>query len=209
MGGVEINGDSEVKNNQGKIISGLYASGELAGGIHGANRLGGSSLLDCVVFGRVAGDSASRFLFQNLSANRRLGQLAGQLAPYQANVTVDPARQLVNLQISWAQQGTPSTTLPTQSSPPVQGKSTEEPKKPQELKVYTLDEVAKHNKEDDCWVVVNGQVLNVTKFLPDHPGGKKSILQFRGKDASEEFNMLHEKNVIEKYAPYTVIGTLK
>lgn len=53
------------------------------------------------------------------------------------------------------------------------------------------------------------QVLDVTKFLPDHPGGKMAILTFAGKDASEEFNMLHEKTVIAKYAPETVIGTLK
>ena len=63
----------------------------------------------------------------------------------------------------------------------------------------SLEEVAKHNKEDDCWVVVNGQVLDVTEFMPDHPGGKKAIMVFAGKDASEEFNMLHDANVIEKY----------
>ncbi len=67
-------------------------------------------------------------------------------------------------------------------------------------KVYTWAEVAKHNKEDDCWVVVNGQVLDVTKFLPDHPGGKKAILLFAGKDATEEFNLLHKPEVVEKYA---------
>ncbi|RIB07915.1 hypothetical protein C2G38_2112448 [Gigaspora rosea] len=53
---------------QEQVIPGLFASGEIAGGVHGANRLGGSSLLGCVVYGRVAGDSASRYLFQNLSS---------------------------------------------------------------------------------------------------------------------------------------------
>nr|CAG8463483.1 6911_t:CDS:2 [Entrophospora candida]CAG8466659.1 9886_t:CDS:2 [Entrophospora candida] len=156
MGGVEIDGASQVKDVQGKTIPGLYVSGELAGGIHGANRLGGSSLLDCVVFGRVAGDSASSYLFQNLSsqtANRRLGQLAGQLAPYQTSLTVDPARQLINLQISWAQQETPSTTTPAQSSPAAApAAEPKQPEAPKELKAYTLSEVAKHNTEDDCWV---------------------------------------------------------
>jgi cytochrome b involved in lipid metabolism len=69
--------------------------------------------------------------------------------------------------------------------------------------------VAKHNTEKDCWCIINGQVLDVTNFLKDHPGGKKAILLFAGKDASEEFNMLHKPDVVEKYAPETVIGTVK
>merc|ERR1711971_230659 len=62
MGGLEINDDSEVLGSGGNIIGGLYAGGEAAGGVHGSNRLGGNSLLDCVVFGRVSGRSAARFL---------------------------------------------------------------------------------------------------------------------------------------------------
>merc|ERR1712045_1085958 len=54
MGGLEIDTDSLVVNSEGKAIKGLYAAGEVAGGVHGNNRLGGNSLLDCVVFGRVA-----------------------------------------------------------------------------------------------------------------------------------------------------------
>jgi succinate dehydrogenase/fumarate reductase flavoprotein subunit len=55
MGGVQINDKSNVFDTQGKIIPGLFACGEMTGGVHGANRLGGSSLLACVVYGRVAG----------------------------------------------------------------------------------------------------------------------------------------------------------
>lgn len=62
MGGLEINDDSEVLGSGGNVIGGLYAGGEAAGGVHGSNRLGGNSLLDCVVFGRVAGRAASRYL---------------------------------------------------------------------------------------------------------------------------------------------------
>ena len=47
--------DSAVVDGKGKAIPGLYAAGEVAGGVHGNNRLGGNSLLDCVVFGRVSG----------------------------------------------------------------------------------------------------------------------------------------------------------
>merc|ERR1719321_2263545 len=50
---------------------------------------------------------------------------------------------------------------------------------------YTMEEVAKHTTESDCWVVVAGQVLNVTNFLKDHPGGALAILTFAGKDATD------------------------
>ena len=52
-----------------------------------------------------------------------------------------------------------------------------------------MEEVAKHSSKTDCWVVVSGQVLDVTSFLGDHPGGELAILTFAGKDATEEFNM--------------------
>jgi len=76
-------------------------------------------------------------------------------------------------------------------------------------KVYTWAEVAKHTTENDCWVVVNGQVLNITNFLPDHPGGKKAVMLFAGKDATEEFNMLHKPEVVVKYAPDAIIGQIE
>jgi len=62
MGGLEVTKDAEVIGQKG-VIPGLYAAGEIAGGIHGNNRLGGNSLLDCVVYGRVAGKAACRYIF--------------------------------------------------------------------------------------------------------------------------------------------------
>lgn len=64
MGGVVINEKSEVLDGDNKPIKGLWAAGEVTGGIHGVNRLGGSSLLECVVFGRIAGDEAARYCRQ-------------------------------------------------------------------------------------------------------------------------------------------------
>merc|ERR1712061_270292 len=61
MGGLKINDASECLGKDDRIIGGLYGAGEAAGGIHGSNRLGGNSLLDCVVFGRVSGRAAARF----------------------------------------------------------------------------------------------------------------------------------------------------
>eukprot|EP00971_Amphidinium_carterae_P275446 5465404-Amphidinium_carterae.1 len=62
MGGLEIDEDSAVVDAKGKAIPGLYAAGEVAGGVHGNNRLGGNSLLDCVVFGRVSGKAAAKYM---------------------------------------------------------------------------------------------------------------------------------------------------
>merc|ERR1711957_442418 len=73
MGGLEIDTNSLVVNAEGKSISGLYAAGEVAGGVHGNNRLGGNSLLDCVVFGRVAGLHAAEAI---LGADRKDTSLA-------------------------------------------------------------------------------------------------------------------------------------
>merc|ERR1711972_3512 len=62
MGGLKMNPDAEILGASDEVIGGLYAAGEAMGGVHGNNRLGGNSLLDCVVFGRVAGRSAARYL---------------------------------------------------------------------------------------------------------------------------------------------------
>jgi flavocytochrome c len=59
MGGVRINVKGEVLNLDGKVIEGLYAAGEITGGIHGASRLGSCSITECLVFGRIAGKNAA------------------------------------------------------------------------------------------------------------------------------------------------------
>merc|ERR1711862_105730 len=61
MGGLKMNPDAEILRSDDSIIPGLYAAGEAMGGVHGNNRLGGNSLLDCVVYGRVSGRSAARY----------------------------------------------------------------------------------------------------------------------------------------------------
>ncbi|WP_243447703.1 flavocytochrome c [Clostridium tetani] len=60
MGGIEINSNAEVLDKSGKIIPGLYAAGEVTGGIHGSNRLGGNALADITVFGKIAGENAAK-----------------------------------------------------------------------------------------------------------------------------------------------------
>jgi len=224
MGGLEIDPDSLVIGKKGPIV-GLFAAGEVAGGVHGANRLGGSSLLGCVVFGRVAGDSASRYLFQAVlsqqavsgsgtaTAAKRIATIAKHIV-----VDIDPSQSRVTVDVNWGdQQGEQpqfSASSPAFASLPAPVAHSPTPSVAPAAKVdrnreISAEEVAKHNKESDCWVIVNGQVLDVTKFLPDHPGGKKAILIYAGRDATEEFNMLHKPDVIEKYAPDAVIGVAK
>ena len=195
MGGVEINKHAEILGEKG-IIPGLFACGELAGGVHGANRLGGSSLLGCVVFGRVAGDSAARYLLsENLNdqAAQRLGLVGGHVSghPIETKIKVDPSHSKVLLEYSWGnveknldggavqQSSQPSNEAKVeqqQQQPKEEVESTKQPPQQATLSEYTIDDVKKHNKKDDCWVVLHGEVLNVTEFLPEHPGGEKAIL---------------------------------
>ena len=61
MGGPKINANTEVLNEKGEVIPGLFAAGEVTGGVHGANRLGGNAVADFTVFGRIAGAAASDY----------------------------------------------------------------------------------------------------------------------------------------------------
>jgi len=65
------------------------------------------------------------------------------------------------------------------------------PKEQNGKKFMTKEEVAKHNTETDCFVILFDKVYDVTNFMADHPGGKDAIMLFAGKDATEEFDMLH------------------
>jgi len=64
MGGVVINSNGEVQDAEGRTITGLFAAGEVTGGVHGANRLGGNAISDIVTFGRIAGAQAAALATQ-------------------------------------------------------------------------------------------------------------------------------------------------
>merc|ERR1711920_879826 len=88
------------------------------------------------------------------------------------------------------------------------GQAAAAPALPPGQSYYSADEVAKHTTKTDCWVILDGKVLNVTNFLSQHPGGELAILTFAGKDATEEFNMIHPPDVVPKYAPDAIIGVV-
>merc|ERR1712007_25053 len=242
MGGIKNSVDAEVVDNAGNPIPGLFCAGEVAGGIHGLNRLGGSSLLDCVVFGRVSGNSAASCL---LARRMKVSSTAPRPTPG-FSLHVDPVTQSVTVKfdetdgpaIHAAVTDKPVTFSPAPAAPlaptiladpaapllpaappaaPPVAPPSDPPVAsaaapvvvPPAIGELNLDEVAKHNTDKDCWVAVNGQVLDVTEFLNDHPGGKRAIMLYAGKDASEEFNMLHDPKVVNKYlAPKQIFGNL-
>ena len=175
MGGLRINDDSQVLDANERPIPGLFCAGEAAGGVHGRNRLGGNSLLDCVVFGRVAG--------MNIVKQFRSGGGGGNVNAYSRITDAQGAlNRVVNINGHFNPKMGAKTTASSSGG-------------------LTEAEVAKHDKENDCWVILHGKVYDVTEFLPDHPGGKKAIMLFAGKDATEEFDMLHPPNVLKKYLP--------
>ena len=58
----------------------------------------------------------------------------------------------------------------------------------------TIDELKKHDKEDDPWFVVNGEVYDGTAFLKDHPGGAQSIISAAGLDSTDEFMAIRKSS---------------
>ncbi|TYG36883.1 hypothetical protein ES288_D13G098600v1 [Gossypium darwinii] len=54
-------------------------------------------------------------------------------------------------------------------------------------KLYTMQEASQHNTKDDCWIVIDGKVYDVTSYLDEHPGGDDVVLESTGKDATDDF----------------------
>ncbi|PSN68412.1 hypothetical protein BS50DRAFT_610011 [Corynespora cassiicola Philippines] len=76
-------------------------------------------------------------------------------------------------------------------------------------KVFDYAEVAKHNTAESCWVVLYGNVYDVTEFIPEHPGGAKVILQLAGTDATEEYDPIHPPGILEEnLKPENKLGTI-
>ena len=223
MGGVKIDDKTHVLYQEGdefKPFDGLYACGEVAGGVHGHNRLGGSSLLACVVYGRVAADQATNFFMQKLTSRSPQNAAVNRLQQISFHIDPNHPQRVV---IDWGNKdGSGESENEDQGkkqSQNSQSKSGSSPaqSKPKELisqfkipdKEFTEEEVAKHNKKENCWCIVKNVVLDLTSFLDNHPGGAESILNFAGKDATESFDMLHEDNVVVRYAKECVLGRLK
>jgi len=68
-----------------------------------------------------------------------------------------------------------------------------------DLPILSMDEVRKHTSKEDAWLVLFGEAIDVTVWMPHHPAGEESIIQFLGQDCTEEWSMIHSPGTLEKY----------
>src|SRR5271154_7187136 len=161
MGGGEIDYQARILIDDGKkALEAIWACGELAGGVHGSNRLGGSALLGCVVYGRVAGAGAANYLFQKLLAEGGGGGSA-QARLQQISLHIDPARP-GRITVDWNSGGAggsygsqPEGQVSTAAVQNDTGSSSDpakvkKPAKKLEIpdKEFSLEDIAKHNTKD-------------------------------------------------------------
>eukprot|EP00467_Chlorarachnion_reptans_P022930 CAMPEP_0114527256 /NCGR_PEP_ID=MMETSP0109-20121206/23509_1 /TAXON_ID=29199 /ORGANISM="Chlorarachnion reptans, Strain CCCM449" /LENGTH=567 /DNA_ID=CAMNT_0001709189 /DNA_START=1 /DNA_END=1704 /DNA_ORIENTATION=+ len=78
-----------------------------------------------------------------------------------------------------------------------------------EVKQLSVEEVARHNREGDAWIVVDEKVYDVSDFLDAHPGGRLVILKEAGKDASEIFHRYHNESLLRKYDSRLLVGYIE
>jgi predicted heme/steroid binding protein len=72
------------------------------------------------------------------------------------------------------------------------------------MKKFTKKEVEKHNQENDCWIIVNGKVYDVTKFINFHPGGRQILIKNAGTESTNLFVQFHKLDLLKKYERFVV-----
>lgn len=76
-------------------------------------------------------------------------------------------------------------------------------------KLYSMEEVKQHNKEDDMWMVIYGQIYDVSKFKDDHPGGPEIMQENSGVDATEAFEEVFHSSAAREQLKEFHIGSLE
>ena len=74
------------------------------------------------------------------------------------------------------------------------------------LPKFTMAEVAKHNTQEDCWIILDERVYDITKFIDSHPGGVGPVVNMAGKDATDVFANYHAARVYKNMLPTYLIG---
>lgn len=79
----------------------------------------------------------------------------------------------------------------------------------EDLKVYTFDEVSAHDSVEDLWIVYDGKVYDVTKYVDEHPGGEEVVVDCAGTDATEAFNDIGHSDEAHKILSGLLIGRVE
>jgi len=166
---------SSVLRDDGSAIGGLFAAGEVIGGLHGKNRLGGNALSECVVFGRVIGN-----------------RIAAALKSRSSSV---PAASASSSSAHATSLGDAPSEMPA-----VQGGSEGAGREEGGVGV-SWEEMRKHTTEKSCWIAIDGKVYDFTSFLDEHPAGDEAILKYGGQDGSEIFHAIHTEDMLEDFKP--------
>ncbi|GFZ51529.1 (S)-mandelate dehydrogenase, mitochondrial [Saitozyma sp. JCM 24511] len=150
---------------------------------------------------RAASAASAALLLPGRGQNRRLATGAGSATGYTAREgkLVAAAALVLSGGVAWA-ASRPVVRLEDEAATQDRGRDRDE-----KLPLISAREIRKHNAEGDCWIVIQGNVYDVTDF----PGGPGLILQFGGKDATEAYTPIHPKGTIERtLPPSSLIGTV-
>ena len=188
MGGVRVDERGRVRRNNRRaaktgedVIPGLFAAGELIGGVHGKNRLGGNALTECAVFGRIVGAEVP---------------LPGDEPP----VETEQRKDLDEPKTTTAEtEAETETEVETEAEAGSEAGSDDVDVDPHAPPTVTKAELAKHASEDSCWVALYGEVYDFTDFLEDHPAGAEAILKVGGRDGTEIFDAVHSPSMLEDF----------
>lgn len=239
MGGVSVNVEGEVLDMHSGKIPGLLAAGEVTGGLHGENRLGGNSLLECVVYGSIVGrqlqiygygirgsildanNETSRplqkiFSADDVSRHSREGDcfviLHGNVYDLSGFASRHPGGKSSVLSLCGSDgtsifsgvhgknilSGIERHRLGIISAAEILARSEGHDAK------ISREELQKHNSADDCWLLLHGEVYDLTKFSKNHPGGAYIIQKYAGKDATDSFQVFHPREKLNTFKQFRV-----
>lgn len=175
-----------VISTKGAAIEGLYVAGEACAVPYPKIfKLSGIPMLHCVFTGRMAGAAAAATLKPSQGA-MSLSKIASAVeSKAEAKKPEDMTKDELIKYVKDLEAGGAAPAKGAAPAPPADPGVSEA-------------ELAKHTSKTDGWVVLFGEVYDVTKWLPVHPGGEQAIMAYLGKDATEEWKMIHKAGTIEK-----------
>jgi succinate dehydrogenase/fumarate reductase flavoprotein subunit len=201
MGGVRVDGRGRVVLNERRAaktgeatIEGLYAAGEIVGGVHGKNRLGGNALTECAVFGRrvgnevVIGEEAKKDEASATNAAAEDGDGEAEAVPEE--------------KASDEAEAVPEEKASDEEKAASEEKASDEENAASEAAppgTVSRAELAKHASAASCWVALYGEVYDFTDFLEDHPAGAEAIVKLGGTDGTAAFDAVHSPGMLEEF----------